>query len=180
MEIVFAGFGGQGVLTAGLIVAEMALENGKNVTWMPAYGPTMRGGKAYSVVKYADGMIGGPDMEELDALVAMNEPSLAYTAYLKEGGLLIVNTNNFSDDAEISDKFDIFRLPCLTLAQEANNPKAANIVAIGALIGKCGLFPVEQAKAVLKQIFVSKGKEKYTAMNEAAFVAGLNAVTADA
>ena len=76
MEIVFAGFGGQGVLTAGLIVAEMALENGKNVTWMPAYGPTMRGGKAYSVVKYADGMIGGPDMEELDALVAMNEPSL--------------------------------------------------------------------------------------------------------
>ena len=80
MEIVFAGFGGQGVLTAGLIVAEMALENGKNVTWMPAYGPTMRGGKAYSVVKYADGMIGGPDMEELDALVAMNEPSLAYMA----------------------------------------------------------------------------------------------------
>ena len=149
MEIVFAGFGGQGVLTAGLIVAEMALENGKNVTWMPAYGPTMRGGKAYSVVKYADGM-------------------------------LIVNTNNVSDDAEISDKFDVFRLPCLTLAQEANNPKAANIVAIGALIGKCGLFPVEQAKAVLKQIFVSKGKEKYTAMNEAAFVAGLNAVTADA
>ena len=176
MEIVFAGFGGQGVLTAGLIVAEMALENGKNVTWMPAYGPTMRGGKAYSVVKYADGMIGGPDMEELDVLVAMNEPSLAYCEYLREGGLLIINTNNVPEDAAVSDKFEVLRLPCLTLAQEAHNPKAANIVAIGALIEKCGLFPVEQAKEVLKQIFVSKGKEKYTAMNEAAFVAGLNAV----
>ena len=115
-------------------------------------------------------------MEELDVLVAMNEPSLAYCEYLREGGLLIINTNNVPEDAAVSDKFEVLRLPCLTLAQEAHNPKAANIVAIGALIGKCGLFPVEQAKEVLKQIFVSKGKEKYTAMNEAAFVAGLNAV----
>ena len=105
MEVVFAGFGGQGVLTAGLILAEMALEDGKNVTWMPAYGPTMRGGKAYSVVKYADGMIGGPDMEGLDILVAMNEPSLEYAAYLKDGGVIIVNTNNVSEDARIDSKF---------------------------------------------------------------------------
>ena len=57
-ELVFAGFGGQGVLTLGLIVAESALELGKQVTWMPAYGPTMRGGKAYSVVKFSDESIG--------------------------------------------------------------------------------------------------------------------------
>jgi len=176
MEIVFAGFGGQGVLTAGLIVAEMALEEGKNVTWMPAYGPTMRGGKAYSVVKYADGVIGGPDMEEIDILVAMNEPSLEYAAYLKEGGLIIINTNNVSDSAKIDSKFETVRVPCLTLAQQAQNPKAANIVAIGAMIKKCGLFPEEKAKAVLKQIFVDKGKEKYTAMNEAAFMEGYRAV----
>ena len=176
MEVVFAGFGGQGVLTAGLILAEMALKDGKNVTWMPAYGPTMRGGKAYSVVKYADGMIGGPDMEELDILVAMNEPSLEYAAYLKDGGVIIVNTNNVSEDAKIDSKFEVVRVPCLTLAQKANNPKAANIVAIGAMIKKCGLFPEEQAQEVLKQIFVNKGKEKYTAMNEAAFMEGYQAV----
>lgn len=176
MEIVFAGFGGQGVLTAGLITAEMALENGKNVTWMPAYGPTMRGGKAYSVVKYADGIIGGPDMEEIDILVAMNEPSLEYAAYLKEGGLIIANTNNVSEDAPIDSKFRVIRIPCLTMAQKAQNPKAANIVAIGAMIKACGLFPEEQAKAVLRQIFVDKGKEKYTAMNEAAFMEGYQAV----
>lgn len=176
MEVVFAGFGGQGVLTAGLILAEMALEDGKNVTWMPAYGPTMRGGKAYSVVKYADGMIGGPDMEELDILVAMNEPSLEYAAYLKDGGVIIVNTNNVSEDAKIDSRFEVVRVPCLTLAQKANNPKAANIVAIGAMIKKCGLFPEERAKEVLRQIFVNKGKEKYTAMNEAAFMEGYQAV----
>ena len=89
MELVFAGFGGQGVLTSGMIVAEMALEEGKTVTWMPTYGPAMRGGKAYSVVKYTDGVIGGPDIEESDVLVAMNGPSLEYAAYLKEGGTLI-------------------------------------------------------------------------------------------
>lgn len=176
MEIVFAGFGGQGVLTSGLIVAEMALEEGKNVTWMPAYGPSMRGGKAYSVVKYTDGMIGGPDMEDIDILVAMNGPSLEYASLLKEGGLIIANSDNVPDDAPIDSKFHVVRVPCLELAQNVNNPKAANIVAIGAMIKKCGLFPVEEAKAVLKQIFVNKGKEKYTAMNEAAFMAGYESV----
>lgn len=176
MEVVFAGFGGQGVLTAGLILAEMALEDGKNVTWMPAYGPTMRGGKAYSVVKYSDGVIGGPDMEEIDILVAMNEPSLEYASYLKEGGLIIANSNSVSDSAVIDSRFQCLRIPCLTLAQKANNPKAANIVAIGAMIKKCGLFPEERAKEVLRQIFVNKGKEKYTAMNEAAFQEGVQAV----
>ena len=176
MEIVFAGFGGQGVLTSGLIVAEMALEEGKNVTWMPAYGPTMRGGKAYSVVKYTDGMIGGPDMEELDILVAMNEPSLEYLTYMKDGGTVVINTNNVPADAAIDGKYRVVPVACMDLAQKANNPKAANIVAIGALIKACGLFTEEQSKKVLKQIFVDKGKEKYTAMNEAAFMAGYESV----
>ena len=98
MELVFAGFGGQGVLTSGMIMAEMALEEGKTVTWMPTYGPAMRGGKAYSVVKYVDGVIGGPDIEESDVLVAMNAPSLEYAAYLKEGGTLIINSDEVADD----------------------------------------------------------------------------------
>ena len=172
MEIVFAGFGGQGVLTSGLIVAEMALEEGKNVTWMPAYGPTMRGGKAYSVVKYMDGVIGGPDMEEIDVLVAMNQPSLEYAQYMKEGGLIIVNSDHVDENAEIPAGYEVVRVPCLELAQKVNNPKAANIVAIGAMIKKCGLFPTEQAKAVLKKIFTDKGKAKYTDANEAAFMEG--------
>ena len=176
MEIVFAGFGGQGVLTSGLIVSEMALEEGKNVTWMPAYGPTMRGGKAYSVVKYMDGMIGGPDMEEIDILVAMNQPSLEYASLMKDGGLIVINSDHVDDDVKIDEKYDVIRIPCLTLAQKGNNPKAANIVAIGAMIKKCGLFPPEQAKAALRKIFTEKGKGKYADMNEAAFMEGYDGV----
>ena len=176
MELVFAGFGGQGVLTSGMIMAEMALEEGKTVTWMPTYGPAMRGGKAYSVVKYVDGVIGGPDIEESDVLVAMNAPSLEYAAYLKEGGTLIINSHEVAADQTVEGNFNIIRVPCMELAMKANNPKAANIVAIGALIKKCGLFEPDMARRVLKEMFVKKGKEKFTAANEAAFNEGYNYV----
>ena len=176
MELVFAGFGGQGVLTSGMIMAEMALEEVKTVTWMPTYGPAMRGGKAYSVVKYVDGVIGGPDIEESDVLVAMNAPSLEYAAYLKEGGTLIINSDEVADDQTVEGNFNIIRVPCMELAMKSNNPKAANIVAIGALIKKCGLFEPDMARRVLKEMFVKKGKEKFTAANEAAFNEGYNYV----
>ena len=176
MELVFAGFGGQGVLTSGMIMAEMALEEGKTVTWMPTYGPAMRGGKAYSVVKYVDGVIGGPDIEESDVLVAMNAPSLEYAAYLKEGGTLIINSDEVADDQTVEGNFNIIRVPCMELAMKANNPKAANSVAMGALIKKCGLFEPDMARRVLKEMFVKKGKEKFTAANEAAFNEGYNYV----
>ena len=157
-------------------MAEMALEEGKTVTWMPTYGPAMRGGKAYSVVKYVDGVIGGPDIEESDVLVAMNAPSLEYAAYLKEGGTLIINSDEVADDQTVEGNFNIIRVPCMELAMKANNPKAANIVAIGALIKKCGLFEPDMARRVLKEMFVKKGKEKFTAANEAAFNEGYNYV----
>lgn len=176
MELVFAGFGGQGVLTAGLIVAEMALQEDKNVTWMPAYGPSMRGGKAYSVVKYSDEEIGGPDMEDIDILVAMNEPSLEYQSLVKDGGTIIVNADNVSEDAKIDPKFNVIRLPFLEISLGVNNPKGATIVAIGAMTKACNLFPLESAKAGLKQIFEKKGKSSFTALNEAAFMAGYEAV----
>lgn len=163
-------------MTSGMIMAEMALEEGKTVTWMPTYGPAMRGGKAYSVVKYVDGVIGGPDIEESDVLVAMNAPSLEYAAYLKEGGTLIINSDEVADDQTVEGNFNIIRVPCMELAMKANNPKAANIVAIGALIKKCGLFEPDMARRVLKEMFVKKGKEKFTAANEAAFNEGYNYV----
>ena len=136
----------------------------------------MRGGKAYSVVKYVDGVIGGPDIEESDVLVAMNAPSLEYAAYLKEGGTLIINSDEVADDQTVEGNFNIIRVPCMELAMKANNPKAANIVAIGALIKNCGLFEPDMARRVLKEMFVKKGKEKFTAANEAAFNEGYNYV----
>ena len=127
-------------------------------------------------MKYVDGVIGGPDIEESDVLVAMNAPSLEYAAYLKEGGTLIINSDEVADDQTVEGNFNIIRVPCMELAMKANNPKAANIVAIGALIKKCGLFEPDMARRVLKEMFVKKGKEKFTAANEAAFNEGYNYV----
>ncbi|MDD5823171.1 MAG: 2-oxoacid:acceptor oxidoreductase family protein [Firmicutes bacterium] len=172
MEIVFAGFGGQGVLTSGLIVAEMAIHAGKNVTWMPAYGPSMRGGKAYSVVKFTDGVIGGPDCDEPDVVVAMNGPSLEFAQKLKDGGLLIVNTDAVDEKVDMGGRVKVVEVPCTTLAQGVNNIKAANIVTIGTVIKETGMFDIEDAKTVLKEYFESHGKGKFAAANEAALMAG--------
>ena len=172
MELVFAGFGGQGVLTLGLIFSQIAMEKGKNVTWMPAYGPTMRGGKAYSVVKFSDEQIGGPDMEEIDVLVAMNEPSLEYAKLVKPGGLIAVNSDAVNDSVEVRDDVEVMRIPFMTLSSEANNKKGANIVAGGAVIGKTEMFDLETTKKVLKAFFEDKGKGKFVESNEAALMKG--------
>ena len=98
-SIVFAGFGGQGVLTAGLIVANVAMQEGKEVLWMPAYGGQMRGGKSYSLVKMDDAPICHPDIEELDVLVAMNRPSLeGFSKFVKKGGLVLINSDTIGDE----------------------------------------------------------------------------------
>lgn len=87
-----------------------------------------------------------------------------------------MNSDNVADDVEIDEKYDSVRIPCMTLALKVNNPKAANIVAIGAMIKKCGLFEEEKAKEALKKIFEEKGKGKFTAANEAAFMEGYHSL----
>ncbi|MBQ0005441.1 MAG: 2-oxoacid:acceptor oxidoreductase family protein [Clostridiales bacterium] len=176
MEIIFAGFGGQGVLTSGLITAEMALSAGKNVTWMPAYGPSMRGGKAYSVVKFSDGVIGGPDYDTPDVVVAMNGPSLEFADCLKDGGLLIVNTDAVDTVPDYNGRIDVVEVACTTLAESVKNIKAANIVSIGAIIKARQIFDIEDAKVALKDYFVSHGKGKFAEANEAALMAGFECV----
>lgn len=177
MEIVFAGFGGQGVLTTGLITAFIAMKNGKEVMWSPAYGAEMRGGKAYSLVKFDDCPIEEPVVTELDVLVAMNQPSLDFCAELKPGGLLIVNCDAVEENIPIPDGFRVVRLPVSTLAQKAGAPKGANIVSIGALIKLLGLFERENAEQTLCEFFENKGKGKFNASNLAAFRAGYDFVS---
>ena len=163
-ELVFAGFGGQGVLTLGPIVAESALELGKQVTWMPAY----------SVVKFSDESIGGPDMEEIDVLVAMNKPSLDYINLVKEGGTVVINTSAIDENVTLREDISVVKINCQELAQKVNNPKAANIVVLGALIAKTGLFEKELALKTMCDFFEEKGKGKFNVQNEAAFMEGYN------
>ena len=178
-EIIFAGFGGQGVLTAGLVVAYTAMEQGLNTSWLPSYGASMRGGKANSTVKFGDDpdeIIGVPMMAEADVLVAKNRPSLEYMAFCKPGALILVNADSVEYDYVYPEGFDIVRLPAVELAYSVNNAKGASIVMIGALIKKVGYFSVEDTKQSMANMFAETGKSKMEAANEAAFDVGYKAV----
>ncbi len=173
-SIVFAGFGGQGVLTAGLIVANIAMQEGKEVLWMPAYGGQMRGGKSYSLVKIDDAPICHPDIEELDVLVAMNRPSLeGFSRFVKKGGLVLINSDTVGEDVPFEmEGVQVKRIPFATIARGADNAKGANIAALGQLLKITGMFDPEAFKAGLLKYFEEKGKGIFAEKNASAFEAG--------
>lgn len=178
-EIIFAGFGGQGVLTGGLIIAYLAAGKNLNAVWMPAYGPTMRGGKANCTVKYGETeneRIGSPVMGEADILIAMNEPSLDYLEYCKSGCKVFVNSNSVPADHPYPEGLDVTAIDVVELASEANNVKGQNLVMMGAVIKKLGLFDEEYTEQRMCQFFEEKGKGKYNEANLAALRKGFGAV----
>ena len=172
MEVIFAGFGGQGVLTSGLITAFIAMKTGNEVLWSPGYSVEQRGGKAHSLVKFDKEEITEPIVTELDVLVAMNQPALDYCSDLKKGGLLIINADAVEPDAEIPAEFKTIWIPVNTLANEVKNPKGANLVTIGVLVKETGAFELNEAEETLCQFFVDKGKGAFNEANLAAFRAG--------
>ena len=166
-EIIFAGFGGQGVLTSGLVIAYTAARAGLNATWMPAYGPTMRGGKANCVIKISDDeneTIGSPIMENADCLVVMNEPSLDYVSFCKKGASIICNAAavTFVDFPEV--------------ARSVHNEKGMNIVAAGYVIKKYNMFSDEFAIESMCKFWEEKGKANFNELNTAAMKAGFDLV----
>lgn len=172
--LVFAGFGGQGVLTAGRIIANMALADGLNATWLPAYGFAVRGGKANCVVQLRDGEIGSPCMETIDLLAAMNVPSLEFVDSVTPGGIVIANADQVpgGHPALRREDLTVVMVPCDSIARQAGNPKAANIVSVGAAVRMLEDLHVECAAAALKEFFEEKGKGSYHDANLAAFMGG--------
>lgn len=178
-EIIFAGFGGQGVLTGGLIIAYTASNMGLNAVWMPAYGPTMRGGKANCTVKYGetpDELVGSPVMEEADILIAMNEPSLDYLAFCKPDCNVFVNANAVPEDHVYPEGVKVTRIDVVELANEIGNVKGQNLVMLGAVVRKMGLFEEDYAVETMCKMFEEKGKGKFNAANIAAMKKGFEAV----
>lgn len=178
-EIIFAGFGGQGVLTGGLIIAYTASNMGLNAVWMPAYGPTMRGGKANCTVKYGetpDELVGSPVMEEADILIAMNEPSLDYLEFCKPDCNVFVNANAVPETHVYPEGVKVTRIDVVELANEINNVKGQNLVMLGAVVRKMGLFDEEYAVETMCKMFEEKGKGKFNAANVAAMRKGFEAV----
>lgn len=178
-EIVFAGFGGQGVLTAGLIVSQIALYSGYNATWMPSYGATMRGGTANCTVKFGSDMIYCPAQEEPDVLLAMNAPSLKkFASIIAPNGILVYNTDMIREEdlAGLREDINVYGIPCLHLADQVNNQKGANIVMIGAIMKLLNEFDRQSCVDGMNDMFRKKGKEKFEAGNTAAFNIGYDYV----
>ncbi len=157
-EIVLAGFGGHGVLLIGKLMAYAGMKAGHEVTWMPSYGPEMRGGTCNCTVVLADQPIGSPISKRPHALIVLNLPSLdKFEETVRPGGIIVVNTSLVN---RMPRRTDVTAVPVAAneIAIEIGNAKAANMVALGAFIGTSGLVDRESVSEVLKENFASRPK----------------------
>ncbi|NDJ86563.1 MAG: 2-oxoacid:ferredoxin oxidoreductase subunit gamma [Chloroflexi bacterium] len=133
-ELLFAGFGGQGVMFVGQLLAYAAMDQGYEVTWIPSYGPEMRGGTAHCYVVISDKPIGSPVVRNPKVAIAFNKPSYEkYEGLVAEGGLIAYNASLIETQGERKD-IDQIAVPATSLADELGNLKLANIVMLGALL----------------------------------------------
>jgi 2-oxoglutarate ferredoxin oxidoreductase subunit gamma len=144
-EIVISGFGGQGVLFAGQLLAYAALESDKHVTWFPSYGPEMRGGTAHCTVIISDEEIGSPVVKNPQGALVMNLPSLdKYEPLVRKGGVLIVNSSLVDRSAK-RDDIQVVEVPANEIAEELGYQRLANLVMVGALLQ---MLPVLEIKSI--------------------------------
>ena len=151
---IFGGFGGQGLLFAGHVLAEAAVIEGRQVSWMPSYGPEMRGGTASCTVVIADRPIGSPIVDTADSVIALNPPSLArFESLLAAGGLLIVNTSLIEAEPRRRD-VEVVSLPCSALARATGDDRFVSVVALGGLIAR---RPIVTAASIREALAVVVG-----------------------
>jgi 2-oxoglutarate ferredoxin oxidoreductase subunit gamma len=150
-EVLWAGFGGQGIMVAGQLLAYTGIKEGKNVVWIPSYGPEMRGGTAYCTVVVSDKRIGSPIMSLVQAACVFNRPSFdKFTPKIKPGGLLVVNSSLINTTTDRTDITEIL-VPANQIAIDAGNVRAANIVMLGAFVGATGIIDPENLRAVIHE-----------------------------
>jgi len=170
IKTIFAGFGGQGVLSMGLNLAQAAMLEGKHVTYLPSYGAEVRGGTANCTVAISDEEIASPVASSPEFIVAMNQPSLIrFQNQIQSGGLFFINSSLV--EAEISrGDVDIISVPANRIAEELGNPRSANIVILGVFIKKSSIVSLSSVIEGLKDAF--KNKQKLIAINKKALMAG--------
>jgi 2-oxoglutarate ferredoxin oxidoreductase subunit gamma len=148
-ELILSGFGGQGIMFAGQIISYAAMDAGREVTWIPSYGPEMRGGTANCTVVIADEEIGSPVVKNPDVVLAMNLPSLdKYEPVLKPGGVLVVNASMVDRSPRRTD-IKAISVPCNEIAEEIGNTRLANMVAVGALMAASSVLSMADLEAAL-------------------------------
>jgi 2-oxoglutarate ferredoxin oxidoreductase subunit gamma len=156
-EIIIAGFGGQGIILAGKLLAQTAMKHGLEVTYMPSYGAEVRGGTANCMVIIADDPIASPLVNKPDSLIAMNKASLnKFAPRLKNGGLLIMNSSLIDTKPQLDDAIEVIEVPADEIAVELGNQKVANMVAIGAYLQKRGTLSPDEAAACLAETIAKR------------------------
>jgi 2-oxoglutarate ferredoxin oxidoreductase subunit gamma len=171
-QVLFAGFGGQGVLSMGQFLAHAALSTGKHVSFVPSYGAEMRGGTANCLVTISEEEISSPLTENPLMAVILNRPSLdKFEPKIKANGILVINTSLVDRQTE-RDDLEILELPMNQLAEEIGNPRGANMILLGAYLQKTGVVDVQQALQQFEVIFAGKSNQ-VIAKNREAFLVGV-------
>ena len=158
-DIICSGFGGQGILTSGLILARIAMEEKLEVTWIPSYGSEMRGGTANCAVKIDKLPVASPFVDAVDLLIAMNTLSLEkFEPMMRPGGVMVVNSSLVEPGRTYRSGLTVVEVPAGDIADEIKNPRGANLVALAAGVAKSGLFEKDVFLKGVEKFFTDKGK----------------------
>jgi 2-oxoglutarate ferredoxin oxidoreductase subunit gamma len=175
LETIIAGFGGQGSLFAGQLLAYAALDAGKHVTWIPSYGPEMRGGTAHCTVIVSDDPIGSPLIRRPSAVIALNLPSFEkYEPLVRPDGVLVYNSS-LVDATPSRQDIRYVASPANAIAEELGNVRQANVALLGALLAATGVLPLAAVEQALDD-HLSERQRKYLETNKEALRRGAAAV----
>ena len=174
IKTVFAGFGGQGVMSMGLNLAQAGMMEGKAVTYLPSYGAEVRGGTANCTVVLSDEEIASPVASAPEFVVAMNQPSMVrFQNQVQSGGVLFINSSLVDSETSRGD-IEVIPVPANAVAEKLGSAKSANMVMLGAFLKKSNLVAVSTVIEELKNTL--KGKEKLITLNKKALMAGYELV----
>ena len=172
---IFAGFGGQGVLLIGQLLALAGMNEGREVSWLPSYGPEMRGGTANCSVVVSDEPIASPVLSMADCVIAMNTPSLdKFESCVNPGGKLFINSSIIEKKATRTD-IEVYYVPCNEIADSLNNPKVGNMAMLGAYLEATKAVKVQ---SILDALLYKLGekKAKLIPLNEQAITMGAESI----
>ena len=170
--VIMAGFGGQGILMIGNVLAVGAINQDLNVTFFPSYGVEMRGGTANCTVTISDREVGSPVTSRPNAVIAMNEPSVVkFGPRIVPGGLIIVNSSMAPENSFSKEGVAVYRMPMNEIARDLGNAKLASMVALGAYAALAGCVTLENIEKALAEVLPSKA-HKLIPMNAKALREG--------
>jgi 2-oxoglutarate ferredoxin oxidoreductase subunit gamma len=176
-QVIISGFGGQGALFAGQLLTYTGMDEGWHVTWIPSYGPEMRGGTAHCIVILSDQEIGSPIIRRPSLCIVMNPPSMEkYEPLVRPGGLLVANSTLIRASSERGD-IDTVYIPANELAAELGNVKMANVVLLGAMLGRREILPLASIKRTLEE-HIPKRRQHIIEPNKKALDRGVQFVQA--